>query len=87
MPTDCWSARGWKGDITRAFPRARVIRLKHADYPFRAFIERAEVAHVIAAQVNAIDYPNFKDEVRRVSGGARHHAYFDVWLAMRDYQN
>jgi hypothetical protein len=30
---------------------------------------------------------DFKDEVQRVSGGARHHAYFDVWAVMRDCQN
>ena len=75
-----------KGDIERAFPQAKVLSLKHADYHHRAFIDRAEVARAIAEQVNAIDYPNFKDEVQRVSGGARHHAYFDVWAVMRDYQ-
>jgi hypothetical protein len=76
-----------KGDLERAFPSAQVFSLKRSDYRYRAFIDRAEVARTIAAQVEAITYPNFKDEVQRVSGGARHHAYFDVWAVMRDYQN
>jgi len=75
-----------KGDLERAFPQAKVLSLKNSDYRYRAFIDRAEVTRAIAAQVGAITYPNFKDEVQRVSGGARHHAYFDVWAVMRDYQ-
>ena len=75
-----------KGDLERAFPHAKVLALKNSDYRYRAFVDRAEVARVIAAYVEAIDYPNFKDEVQRASGGARHHVYFDVWSVMRDYQ-
>ena len=62
-----------KGDLERAFPSAQVFSLKRSDYRYRAFIDRAEVTRAIAAQVGAITYPNFKDEVQRVSGGARHH--------------
>lgn len=58
--------------------------LRRLQWPWT--LRNAEVARAIAEQVNAIDYPNFKDEVQRVSGGARHHAYFDVWAVMRDYQ-
>jgi hypothetical protein len=76
-----------KGDLERAFPSAQVFSLKRSDYRYRAFIDRAEVARAIAEQVGRIDYPNFKDEVQRASGDARHHAYFDVWAVMRDYQN
>jgi hypothetical protein len=75
------------GSFERAFPHAKVLSLKNFDYRYRAFIDRAELERAIAEQVEAITYPNFKDEVQRVSGGARHHAYFDVWAVMRDYQN
>jgi hypothetical protein len=74
-----------KGDLERAFPRAKVVSLKNTDYRYRAFIDRAEVARALAEQVARIDYTNFKDEVQRVSGSARHHVYFDVWTVMRDY--
>jgi hypothetical protein len=76
-----------EGDIERIFPRARVIKLKKADYRYRAFIDRAEAARVIAAQVEAVNYPNFKNEVQLVSGIARHRAYLDVWATMRSYQD
>jgi len=75
-----------KGDLERVFPHAKVLSLKNSDYCYRAFVERAEVMRVIAAQVEAIDYPNFKDEVQRASGSSRHDAYFKVWAVMRDCQ-
>jgi len=49
----------------------------------RAEISAEEVARALAAQVRAIDYPNFKATVR---DAGRLHAYHDVWDVMARYQ-
>jgi hypothetical protein len=76
--------RGRKaGDIQRVFPRARVSVTPQADYRFRAFVARTDVAAAIAAHISGIDYTNFKDSV---PDSDRHHAYSAVWLEMYKYQ-
>lgn len=71
------------GDIERVFPEARVSETPTADYRYRAEISTEQVAEALAAQVRAIDYPNFKATVRD-SGRLR--AYHDVWDVMARYQ-
>jgi hypothetical protein len=51
----------------------------NADYRFRAQAPRAAVARVVEAQVEAIDYDNFKSAVARRQGSARAHLYHGVW--------
>lgn len=73
-----------KGDIERCFPRAGVLEVVPSDYRYRAFIERKEVATVLAEAVASISYPNFK---AAVTDGRRHSAYLDVWSAMHRAQD
>ncbi|KAB2856245.1 MAG: hypothetical protein F9K46_14460 [Anaerolineae bacterium] len=68
-----------KGDIERVFPEAKVEHTPRADYPYRAPIPRARVAEALAAQAQAIDYDNFKNQV---GDDARHDAYFSCWSVM-----
>lgn len=70
------------GDIERVFPKARVHHTPQRDYGFRAIVSREAVAAALAAQVQAIDYSNFKDSV---SDFARHDAYLDVWGVMHGW--
>lgn len=72
-----------KGDIESAFPDAKVSHTPDADYAYRAFLPRRDVAATIERRVQAIDYPNFKNSVR---DHRRHDAYVEVWRAMLRYQ-
>lgn len=77
---DCLLVRARAGDdIGRVFPGFEVNETPQADYRFRAVIPRAEVANQLAAQVEAINYPNFKSTVRE---SVRHKAYMRVWSEM-----
>lgn len=73
-----------RGDLERLgiVPRD-IIEDNGADYRFRATVPREQVLAAIAREINAIDYPNYKDAViddRRVGFLLR------VWNAMRDMQ-
>ncbi len=71
------------GDIERVFPHARVAHTPKSDYAYRAGLPRTLVAETLAASIEAIDYPNFKDTVRESD---RHNAYLESWLAMCYFQ-
>jgi hypothetical protein len=71
------------GDIEAVFPHADVIQGGGTDYEFRARIDREEVAKVVADQVRAVTYPNFKSTVAERD---RHDAYMHVWDAMYSFQ-
>jgi len=58
-----------------------VIRTPDADYLYRADIPREDVARVVASQITAIDYNNFKASVR---DHTLHDAYLSVWSALQD---
>jgi hypothetical protein len=61
------------------------VRVKHtpaADYAYRLFVPRQAWSVYLQNAVEAIDYPNFKDAVRREQGAARAHTYLDVWGTM-----
>jgi hypothetical protein len=74
-----------EGDLERTFPGVQVSETPDGDYRFRADIERAEVARVIADRLGAIDYPNFKGSIAS-EAHARHDAYMDVWSTMLEWQ-
>jgi len=72
-----------KGDIERAFPRAKVVSTPNRDYAYRAYIQEAQVAAAIAFRITGIDYGNFKSSVVEDD---RHDAYMRVWSAMYGFQ-
>lgn len=57
-----------------------------SDYRFRAFASRQDVARAIGQIVAEIDYPNFKDEVRREQGAKRAAVYHRAWDVFADLQ-
>lgn len=75
-----------KGDIEKVFPDVKVKRTTKNDYLFRAWVERNEVAHVMAQQVQGIVYSNFKDEVKK-HDKSRMPIYHRVWAEMADMQD
>jgi len=66
-----------KGDIERHF-LVPATSVDHADYQYRAVIERAWLARVLSEQAYKIDYDNFKDSVRNKSLARTYNA---VWAA------
>ena len=73
----------FKGDIERAFPGVRSSHTPHADYPYRAGIDRKTVAKVLSEKAAGIRYPNFKDSVTEPW---REGEYLSVWSTMREAQ-
>jgi hypothetical protein len=59
--------------------RGRISSERPSDYEYRMWVTRAAIALVIAAEVDAIDYTNFKSSVR---DGFRHDVYMSVWTAL-----
>ena len=72
------------GDIEKVFPDAKVIRNTNSDYLYRAVLPRDVVKQTLAAMIDHIDYPNFKDSVEDRS---LHAAYVGVWCAMAGLQH
>jgi hypothetical protein len=73
-----------EGDIQKVFPNAKVIKSTNTDYLYRAVIPRNEVASAMAAQIQDIDYGNFKSSV---NDKGLHDAYLEVWHAMAALQS
>ena len=72
------------GDIERVFPDAKVTRNTNSDYLYRTVLPRDVVKQALAAMIDHIDYPNFKDSVEDRS---LHAAYVSVWCAMAGLQH
>ena len=73
------------GDIEKVFGRRTTVRRETGtDYLFRAVIHRADIARALAAEVERIDYPNFKSSVK---DDDLHTGYMAVWGAMAALQS
>jgi hypothetical protein len=83
-PTELLVRARRAGDIERVFPNAEVMRLTNSDYLYRAVLSRDAVKQALAAMIDQIDYPNFKDSVEDRS---LHAAYVGVWCAMAGLQH
>lgn len=73
------------GDIQKLWPNAVVRRSRSViqDYLFRAVINRADVKKEIAAELQKIAYPNFKNSV---ADDDLHRAYERVWSELAALQ-
>lgn len=58
------------------------IELKNRDYPYRGYCSHEEWAGALVQISLAITYSNFKSEVTRTQGQARHNLYSRVWGVM-----
>jgi hypothetical protein len=76
--------RGRVRDHLKAlFPTTAITETPDADYLFRATLSHKVVAQVVADQVNAIDYCNFKDSV---TDAPYHSSCLRVWSSMHQLQ-
>lgn len=62
--------------LTNVFPDCDYFKDSEADYPYRAFIPRHEVADGISSRLATIEYPNFKAAVQDVK---LHNLYTTIW--------
>ena len=74
-----------KGDIEKVFEDADVFEDENADYKYRSYISRENVANVISYELLKIDYDNFKSSVSK-DEMHRSHAYMNVWSALNKLQ-
>jgi len=74
-----------RGDIEEYFPDANVFIDEDADYRFRAFIKRDQVADVVKQAVMDINYPKFKPYIRDKE--IRGVYYLEVWSIMMTAQD
>ena len=73
-----------KGHIEAVFPMAEVFTDASADYLFRAFVNREDVARQLSEEISGINYDDFKSTV---ADDALHDAYFGFWKTMRNLQH
>ena len=73
-----------KGHIESVFPNTVIFTKANSDYLYRSFIPRSEVAQVIAKQVEAITYDNFKNSVK---SKPYHDALLGFWQIMARLQD
>ena len=62
------------------------IEAQDHDYLFRTSVPYATLAADLAAQAEAIGYPNFKNEVAARQGHDRAHRYGRIWSVMHELQ-
>ena len=55
-----------KGDIEKVFPNSNVFEDNNADYKYRSYLDREEVAYNISQELLNINYDNFKKSVQSV---------------------
>jgi hypothetical protein len=64
------------------FPKKKIHTNKGTDYPFRVYSTHDELARVMEAQVRAIHYANFKDEVKKTRGALFAGVLMGVWTTL-----
>lgn len=62
------------------------VETRDRDYRFRTSVSYATLAADLAAQAEAIDYPNFKNEVAARQGHDRAERYERIWWIMHELQ-
>lgn len=58
------------------------IQTPHRDYQYRAYATHTAFATAIGRVIRDLDYSNYKEEVERVQGSARHALYSRIWEVM-----
>ena len=71
------------GDIEEIFPDATVMHTPNADYRFRAWVSRSDVADALSDYVRNLNYANFKNSVHDMQ---RVPALIQVWNSMYQLQ-
>ena len=82
--SDCLVVRARSFEhLARLFPRDRIVETPDADYGWRVFATRDEIADIFARRIRTIDYTNFKNSVREPM---LKRLYERFWLDHFNYQ-
>ena len=73
------------GDIEKVFQNANVFEDLKADYRYRSYIRRSDVAKTISEELLNINYDNFKNSVSK-DDKDRLNAYMNVWSSLYKMQ-
>lgn len=69
--------------LKKKYELPRIERSDDSDYMYRINgVDRAALAGIVAAELLAIDYDNFKVAVKERQGEARARIYMSVWSAL-----
>ena len=68
--------------IHAVFPGVEVIHMPHADYPYRAVLDRTVVQSTVADYIKNMTYDNFKASIE---DSDYHGVCLDVWRTMWAY--
>lgn len=71
-----------RDDLARLGLDVEIEHTPLADYPYRQTVDRHQLAEVIAGEVTAIDYPNYKDTLPTW----RHRLYLRIWALLIDLE-
>jgi hypothetical protein len=63
-------------------PAEEIMSHLGSDYPYRIFLSPGEFVRYLSAEVEELDYSNFKDQITKTRGMVWHDALMDVWVAM-----
>jgi hypothetical protein len=73
-----------KQDLLNTFGQdANIVETKDRHYRWRIFMDRETFKAVVAGQIDAIDYTNFKNSVKDKD---LHEMYREFWQIHRQYQ-
>jgi hypothetical protein len=72
-----------KKDLRNVFGDVEIIKNAGTDYRWRTFVDRRAFAALVAARVEKINYPNFKNSVEDQD---LHDLYLDFWTMHSRYQ-
>jgi hypothetical protein len=72
-----------KKDLLNVFGDVEIIKNAGTDYRWRTFVDRKAFAALVAARVEKINYPNFKNSV---GDQDLHDLYLDFWTMHNRYQ-
>jgi len=75
-----------KGDIEKVFSNVDTFEDINADYKYRSYITREDVASAISRELINIDYDNFKSSISK-DDDIRKHAYMNVWSILHKIQS
>jgi hypothetical protein len=63
---------------------SEIVQTAKTDYPYRTYVTREQYIEFLTANVDSLDYGNFKDRVWTTRGDRWHDACARVWGAMID---
>src|SRR5688572_29694366 len=65
--------------IREAELKVKIVANAGTDYAYRIVVDKAQLVRVFAALMTSVDYPNFKDEIKKRPDQMRKHDIYAKW--------